>query len=90
MAAEAVGSGITVNAVCPGYVDTPLTDETIARIMHHTGKSWQDSLTAVLTQAGQPRLIRAEEVAQAILGLCHVGAHAPNGELVVLDGSEPE
>lgn len=90
MAAEAVGSGITVNAVCPGYVDTPLTDETIARIMHHTGKSWQESLSAVLKQAGQPRLIRAEEVAQAILDLCHVGAHAPNGELVVLDGSEPE
>lgn len=90
MAVEAVGSGITVNAVCPGYVDTPLTDETIARIMNRTGTSREDALSSVLEQAGQPRLIRADEVAQTIVGLCHVGAHAPNGELVVLDGSEPE
>jgi NAD(P)-dependent dehydrogenase (short-subunit alcohol dehydrogenase family) len=90
MAEEAVGSGITVNAVCPGYVDTPLTDETIARIMHHTGSSRDDALSSVLEQAGQPRLIRAGEVAQAIVGLCHVGAHTPNGELVLLDASESE
>jgi len=90
MAEEAVGSGITVNAVCPGYVDTPLTDETIARIMHHTGSSRDDALSSVLEQAGQPRLIRAGEVAQAIVGLCHVGAHAPNGELVLLHASESE
>lgn len=90
MAAEAVGSGIAVNAVCPGYVDTPLTDETISRIVHHTGKSWQEALTAVLEQAGQARLIPAADVASAVLDLCHVGAHPPNGELVVLDGSEPE
>lgn len=88
MAVEAVGTGITVNAVCPGYVDTPLTDETISRIMHHTGKSWQDALSSILENAGQPRLIRAQEVAEAILGLCGEGAHAPNGELVVLDGSD--
>jgi len=90
MAEEAVGSGITVNAVCPGYVDTPLTDETIARIVHHTGKSWQEALSSVLEQAGQPRLIRAAEVAKAIADFCHVGAHAPNGELLVLDGTESE
>jgi NAD(P)-dependent dehydrogenase (short-subunit alcohol dehydrogenase family) len=88
VAAEAVGSGITVNAVCPGYVDTPLTDETIARIMHHTGQSWQEAMTAVLERAGQPRLIRAHEVAEEILALCGEGAGARNGELVVLDGSE--
>lgn len=86
MAEEAVGTGITVNAVCPGYVDTPLTDETIARIMHHTGTSKPEALASLLEQAGQPRLIRAAEVAQAIVGLCHVGVPAPNGELVVLDG----
>lgn len=88
MAAESRGKGVTVNAVCPGYVDTPLTDETIARIMHHTGKSWQEALTAVLEQAGQPRLIRAHEVADAIVELCFEEAGSRNGELVVLDGSE--
>ncbi len=88
LAVESKGKGITVNAVCPGYVDTPLMDETIARIMHLTGKSWQDSVKAVLEQSGQPRLIRAHEVADVILELCREEASHRTGELVVLDGSE--
>ena len=79
-------TGVTVNAVCPGYVDTPLTDETIARIMHLTGKSWQDSLRAVLDQAGQRRLIRVTEVAAAIVELCRDPYGGRNGQTVVLDG----
>lgn len=90
MAVEAKGTGITFNAVCPGYVDTPLTDETIARIMHQTGRSWQESLTALLEQAGQPRLIRAHEVAEVILDLCLEGAGSRTGELVILDGTETQ
>jgi NAD(P)-dependent dehydrogenase (short-subunit alcohol dehydrogenase family) len=88
VAAEAESTGVTVNAVCPGYVDTPLTDETIARIIHLTGKSWQEALRSVLDQAGQPRLIRAAEVADAIVGLCADEQGVRNGEIVVLDGRE--
>lgn len=88
MAVEAKGTGVTFNAVCPGYVDTPLTDETIARIMHQTERSWQESLAVLLEQAGQPRLIRAHEVAEAIVELCQEEAVSRNGELVVLDGTE--
>jgi NAD(P)-dependent dehydrogenase (short-subunit alcohol dehydrogenase family) len=88
VAAEAEGTGVTVNAVCPGYVDTPLTDETIARIMHLTGKSWHDALRSILEQAGQPRLIRAVEVAEVIVELCSDRAGGRNGEVMVLDGSE--
>jgi NAD(P)-dependent dehydrogenase (short-subunit alcohol dehydrogenase family) len=88
VAAEAENTGVTVNAVCPGYVDTPLTDETIARIMHLTGKSWQEAMRAVLTEAGQSRLIRAAEVAEVIVELCADEVGSRNGEVVVLDGAD--
>lgn len=87
-AVESKGTGVTVNAVCPGYVDQPLTDETIARVMHHTGKSRQEALASILEQAGQPRLIRAHEVAEVILGLCREDAKRRNGEMVVVDGNQ--
>lgn len=88
VAAEAKGTGVTVNAVCPGYVDTPLTDETIARIMHLTGKSWQEALTAILEKSGQSRLIRAREVAEPILAFCAEDAKGRNGEILVIDGAD--
>ncbi len=88
VAVEAEGTGVTINAVCPGYVDTPLTDETIARIMKVTGKSRQDALQAILDQSGQPRLIGADEVADVILEFCSDEAGERNGEVVVVDGAD--
>jgi 3-hydroxybutyrate dehydrogenase len=88
VAAEAAGTGVTVNAICPGYVDTPLTDEAVARIMHLTGKSWHDALRVMLDHAGQERLVRAAEVADVVLGFCAEEARGRNGEIVVLDGNQ--
>jgi len=88
VAKEAEGSGVSVSAVCPGYVDTPLTDEIVARVMSVTGRSWQDALRAVLDKAGQPRLVRATEVAEAIVDLCAADAGERNGDIVVLDGTD--
>lgn len=88
VAAEVADTGVTVNAVCPGYVDTPLTDETIARVMAKTGMDRDAALAAILKQSGQPRLIRGAEVAEAIVSLCRPGASHWNGETVVMDGKE--
>ncbi|MDX2120744.1 MAG: SDR family oxidoreductase, partial [Gemmatimonadota bacterium] len=87
-AAEVEGTGVTVNAVCPGFVDTEMTTETLDRIVAKTGRTRAEALAAALASAGQPRLIRAEEVAAAVVSLCADAVAPPNGRELVLDGSE--
>ena len=85
VAAEVAGKGVTVNAVCPGYVDSPMTEETLGRIMERTGKSRDDALAALLSHSGQPRLVTADEVAATVLALAADAAAALNGQTIVLD-----
>jgi len=86
VAAEVSGTGVTVNAICPGYVNTPLTQEVVARIVERTGRSFQDALATLLKQTGQYRLIPPTEVADAIVRLCHQDAADVNGEAIPMDG----
>src|SRR6266705_149224 len=90
VAAEVAGSGVTVNAVCPGYVDTDMTRESVARIATKTGMSPEAALRAALESTGQHRLISPEEVARAVLTLCDDAARDTNGETVVIaEGGMP-
>ena len=87
---EAAGTGVTVNVVCPGHVDTPLMDEMIARIVHYTGRSWQEALDAVLASSAQPRLIRAHEVADVVQVFVGVGSgHHRNPRWRSSDATSP-
>jgi len=83
VAAEVAGTGVTVNAVCPGYVDTDMTRESVARIAAKTAMSPEAALRAALATTGQLRLISPEHVAGAVLALCE-DAGATNGETVVI------
>ena len=89
VAAEVAGTGVTANAVCPGFVDTDMTIETVNRIVAKTGRTHEEALAAALASAGQSRLISADEVAAAVASLAlGVGTEPPNGQAVVLDGRE--
>ena len=85
VAAELAGTGVTMNAVCPGYVDTPMTDESLARIMERTKQTREAALAAVLAYSGQPRLVTADEVAVTVLALAGDAAATLNGQTIVLD-----
>lgn len=79
LAMELAGHGVLVNAVCPGYVDTPMTRRNVERIAQATGKPPDQVLRSFLDSMGQSRLLEPEVVAKAILELAapecaHTGA----------------
>ena len=87
VAMEVATTGVTVNAVCPGYVDTEMTRESLERIATKTGRNREQALEAILTGTPQQRLITADEVAAEVLKLCAEDARGINGQTIVLDGT---
>jgi NAD(P)-dependent dehydrogenase (short-subunit alcohol dehydrogenase family) len=86
IAAETAGSGVTVNAVCPGYVDTEMTARTLANVRKRTGLGAAEALAAILATVGQSRLVSPAEVAAEVLRLCRDDAGGVTGEAIVLEG----
>jgi len=86
LAAEVAASGVTVNAVCPGYVDTPMTDRSIENITAKTGLDAGEARRRLVEASPQRRLITAEEVAFLIAMLCDERARGVHGQTVGIDG----
>ena len=86
VAAELEGTGVTCNAVCPAFVDSEMTKESVARVVAKTGKTPEEALRAMLASAGQERLITVDEVANAVLELCDPKGERPNGAAVTISG----
>ncbi|HET9334034.1 MAG TPA: SDR family NAD(P)-dependent oxidoreductase [Gemmatimonadota bacterium] len=86
VAAEAAPRGVTVNAICPGYVDTAMTEQSIGRIVATAGRSEAEARAAVLATSPQGRLIEPDEVARAVAWLCEDAARGINGQAIVIDG----
>ena len=85
-AAELDGSGITANALCPGYLEGEMTDRSIARITDKTGKSRQEAEAILAAKSPAGRLIRPEEVSAEALRLCGPGSDGINGRAISVNG----
>jgi NAD(P)-dependent dehydrogenase (short-subunit alcohol dehydrogenase family) len=86
VAAEVAARGITVNALCPGYVETPMTDESVERIVAKTGLSATDARERIVAMNPQGRLIEPDEVAFLAVALCDPRARGVNGQAIGVDG----
>ncbi len=88
MAAELAATGVTVNAVCPGFVDTEMTAQTIANIVAKTKRSPEEARQSLEDMNPQRRLVRPEEVADVVAMLCGEGARSINGQAISVDGGQ--
>jgi NAD(P)-dependent dehydrogenase (short-subunit alcohol dehydrogenase family) len=88
LAAELGSKGITVNAVCPGFTETAMLDDTLARIAKATGRSEADAAKALLARNPLGRFVRPDEVAGVVAWLCRPDSAAINGQAIVVDGGE--
>ena len=85
-AAELAGSGVTANAVCPTFVDTPMTDRSVANIAQRTGRSVEQGRAALAEASPLGRLLDPDEVAAAVVWLASPEAAGISGHTLVIDG----
>lgn len=87
-ALETARTGITVNALCPGFLDTEMTDRSVANIVEKTGLSAKDARGNLERMSPQNRLFQPEEVVAAALWLCGPGSGGITGQAIAIAGGE--
>jgi NAD(P)-dependent dehydrogenase (short-subunit alcohol dehydrogenase family) len=88
LALELASSGVTVNAVCPGFTDTDLVAGSVETIMKKTGRSRAEAIAELAAHNPQGKLVTPAEVADTVLWLCGAGASAITGQAIAVAGGE--
>lgn len=88
LAMDLARTPVTINAVCPGWVDTDMVSTAVGRIADKTGRSGDDARSSLAQMTPQNRILESAEVAHAVLGLCAHEARGVHGQALVIDGGQ--
>lgn len=88
LALETAKNGVTVNAICPGFTETPLLADSIANIVETTGRTEDETRQSLVATNPQGRFVQPDEVASTALWLCGPGAAAITGQAISVSGGE--
>jgi len=88
LAAETAKSGVTVNAVCPGYVETDMLERSVENIVSKTGRTVEEARAMLASANPQNRFVQPDEVADAVLWLCGDKAGSVTGQAISISGGE--
>ncbi len=88
VALEVARKGVTVNALCPGWVDTKMSRDAIENIAETTGRTVEQARASLERMSPQGRMVQPAEVAHWVVGLCEPGASSVHGQALAIDGGQ--
>lgn len=88
LAVEFARKGVTINAVCPGFVETDMLEKSVQNIVDRTGRSTEEARAILAAINPQNRFVQPEEVADAVLWLCGEAAKSVTGQTISISGGE--
>jgi 3-hydroxybutyrate dehydrogenase len=88
LAVDLARTGVTINAVCPGWVATRMAADAVARIVARTGRSAEEARGTLEAMSPQRRMIEPEEVAHLVAMLCAPAARGIHGQAILVDGGQ--
>jgi len=88
LAIDLAKTGVTINAVCPGWVETNMVREAVDRIVKKTGRTAEQAKASLASMSPQQRMLQPKEVAHVVAMLCGELARGVHGQAIVIDGGQ--